>query len=117
MHLKICAFSAFGHASRAMAMTQWPVGLDMKLSQPNKLSQPKFNFKMGVYFREGGLFPWGLFSGGLFSVGVYFLSKVRRGFFSVGVYFLSKVRWGFFSVGVYFLDSVIQFNFQGSKSC
>ena len=27
--------TASGHASRAMAMPQWPVGLDMNLSQPN----------------------------------------------------------------------------------
>ena len=48
-----------------MAMPQPPVGLDMKLSQPNKLWRPKFNFKMAVYFR-GGLFPWVFFRGGLF---------------------------------------------------
>ena len=29
------AIKSFGHASRAMAMPQRPVGLDMKLSQPN----------------------------------------------------------------------------------
>ena len=57
-----------------MAMSQLPVGVDIKLSQPKKLSRPKFNFKMGVYLR-GGLF---------------------RGFFSVGVYFLSNVNWGVF---------------------
>ena len=49
-----------------MAMPQRPVGLDMKLSQPNTLSRPKFNFKMGVYFRgglfRGGYFPWGFIS-------------------------------------------------------
>ena len=28
-------FTASGHASRTMAMPQWPVGLDMNLSQPN----------------------------------------------------------------------------------
>ena len=33
---------------RAMTMPQRLLGLDMKLSQPNKLSRPKFNFKMGV---------------------------------------------------------------------
>ena len=44
-----------------MAMPQRPVGLDMKLSQPNKLSEPKFNFKMAVYFR-GGYFQWGFIS-------------------------------------------------------
>ena len=54
-----------------MAMPQRPVGLDMKLSQPYKLSRPKFDFKMGVYFR-GGLFPWGLFSYLKLS-GVFFL--------------------------------------------
>ena len=27
--------TASGHASRVMAMPQWPVGLDMNLSQPN----------------------------------------------------------------------------------
>ena len=79
--LKNCAFSAFGHAFRAMAMPQRPVGLDIKLSQPNKLSEPKSNFKMGFFF-AGILFPWGLFS-----VGVYFLSKVKWGFFP----------WGFIS--------------------
>ena len=39
-----------------LAMPQRPVGLDMKLSQPNNLSRPKFNFKMFFFFR-GGLFP------------------------------------------------------------
>ena len=38
--LMTCAFSAFGHAS------DMNYGLDMKLSQPNKLSRPKFKFKM-----------------------------------------------------------------------
>ena len=58
-----------------MAMPQRTVGLDMKLSQPNKLSEPKFIFKMGVHFR-GGLFPWRLFSGGFISY-----LKLSGGFF------------------------------------
>ena len=66
-----------------MAMPQLPVGVDMKLSQPNKLSRPKFNFKMGVYFR-GGLFRGGYFRWGLFSVGVCFLSNVKWVFFRGG---------------------------------
>ena len=67
---------AFGHASRAKAMPQRPV----ELSQPNKLSRPKFNFKMGVSFR-GCLFPW---------VFIFYLKL--SGFFSVGVYFLDPCR-------------------------
>ena len=68
-------------------MPQRPVGLDMKLSQPNKLSEPKFNFKIWVYFR-GGFFPWG------------FISHLKlSGVFSVGIYFLSKVKWVFFPWG------------------
>ena len=56
-------------------MPQRPVGLDMKLSQPNKLSELKFNFKMGFYFR-GGYFPRGFISyqtlsGGFFRGGLF----------------------------------------------
>ena len=65
-----------------------PWGLDMK---PDKLSQPKFNFKMGVYYHNRTSYH-------------NRNSILKWGFISVGVYFLSKVKWGVFSVGVYFLD-------------
>ena len=47
-------------------MPQWPVGLDMKLSRPNKWGF----ISVGVYFR-GGYFPWGFISY-IKSSGVFF---------------------------------------------
>ena len=63
-------------------MLQQPVGLDMKLSRPNKLSRPKFSFKMGVYFR-GGYFTWEFISNLKFS-----------GFFFRGGLFPRPLIWG-----------------------
>ena len=69
--LKSCAL-------RAMAMPHRPVGLHMKLSEP------KFNFQMVVYFR-GDLFPWGLFS-----VEVYCSDPLEGGgtIYSTGFFFV-----------------------------
>ena len=56
----------------------------MKLSQPKKLSRPKFKFKMGVYVR-----------------GFFFLSRIMW-FFSVGVYFIDPIFCAHNCLGVVF---------------
>ena len=54
--LKSCIFSEFDYASRAMALSQRAVGLDIKLSQPNKLSRSIDQIE------NEGLFHWGFIS-------------------------------------------------------
>ena len=62
-----------------MAMPQWHVGFDMKLSQPNKLSRPKFNFKVGVYsyiFSGGLLFRPHLWGEKLYTQMCFFVQTI-----------------------------------------